>query len=414
MNTKLFASLILIFSCVSLGHAQTNAVPQNMVSTLGMTEDYAPVVAAIITRGDTAVENYTTAESVLAGNDFSRLYFDIFEGSGMEFTLNLKSSSQLLKVESDFGLIISQCMRGDEKAELERTWDSLKRNLEYAVELYSSGGKATSFWGRVIQSFLILFREGLEAILVVAALVAYLRRSGYADKVKVIWWGVGLALLASVGAAWLLNTVLQASGANREALEGITMLVASGVLIYVSYWLTSKSQANRWQAFIREKMDKAVTGGSLFALGSVAFFAVFREGAETILFYQALISGAAGQFNAVWTGMGLAVVVLVVVYAIIRQASVRLPLGLFFGATAILLFGMAFIFVGQGVLELQVSGMVKTTRLAGWPMISWLGIFPTLEAALSQAVVLAMLPTGWFWMKWSKGRISEIPKPVGA
>ena len=399
--------LSLVLGFASICGAQTNApaipaIPADRPSSQGVTEDYGPVVAAITARGDAALENYTTTASVLAGNEFSRLYFDVFEGSGMEFTLNLKDASHMLKIESDFSLIISQAMRAEPKAELEKTWTSLKQNLDYAVEHYSSGGKPTSFWGRALQSFLILFREGIEAMLVVAALVAYLRRSGYADKVKVIWWGVGLALVSSVGAAWLLNTVIQASGANREALEGITMLVAVVVLIYVSYWLTAKSSADRWQAFIKDKMDQAVSGGSLFALGFVAYLAVFREGAETILFYQALMSGSAGQFDAIWTGMGVATVALAIVYAVVRLASIRLPIGMFFGATAILLFAMAFVFTGQGILELQVSGMLPTTRLEGWPMISWLGIFPTVQTVAAQVVVLSMLPAGWLWMKLKK------------
>ncbi|MEI6891946.1 MAG: FTR1 family protein [Pontiella sp.] len=387
--------------------AQTNApvIPENTVSLQGLTEDYAPVIAAIKVKGDAALESYTTAASVLAGNAFSRCYFDIFEGSGMEFTLNLKSSSQMLRIESGFSLIISQAMRGEPKAELEKTWMKLKVDMDYAVERYSSGGKLPSFWGRVIQSFLILFREGVEAMLVVAALVAYLRRSGYPDKVKIIWWGCIAALVASVGAAWLLTAVINASGANREAMEGITMLIAAAVLVYVSYWLTAKSSADKWNAFIKGKMDKAVSSGSMFTLGAVAFLAVFREGAETILFYQALMAGSAGYYHAVWTGMGLATIALAVVYVLIRFASIRMPLGLFFKSTAFLLFAMSFIFVGKGILEMQVSGMIPTNALNGWPMISWLGIFPTVQTMSGQALVLALIPFGGWVMKRKKDKL---------
>lgn len=365
----------------------------------GMTEDYGPVVAQITEEAEKALADYSPSNSVLVGNIFSRLYFGVFETSGMEFTLKLKDNAHMLKIESSFSLIISQAMRGEPKAELENTWGKLKRDLDYAVEQYSSGGQAQGFWGRTVQSFLILFREGIEAMLVVAALVAYLRRSGYADKVRVIWQACVLAVFASVAAAWALTSLVQASGANQEAIEGGTMLVAAAVLVYVSYWLTAKKDADRWQAFIRDKMDHAVSSGSHFALGLVAFLAVFREGAETILFYQALISGTAGQQNAIWAGIGLATVALVAVYLVVRLASIRLPLGLFFGGTAVLLYAMAFVFTGQGILELQVSGLIHTTRLEGWPMISWLGVFPTMETIAGQAVVLALLPAGWLWMQ---------------
>lgn len=371
--------------------------PLNVFAAQGVTENYGPVVAEIIERGEKGINEYSPDNGVLTGNLFSRLYFDVFETSGMEFTLGLKDNAFMLQIESSFSLIISQTMRGDERAEVEKTWTTMKKDLNYAVEHYSSEGQ--SFWGRVVQSFLILFREGVEAMLVVAALIAYLNRSGYSDKVKVIYHGVGWALFASVGAAWALNTMVAANGANREAMEGITMLIAAGVLVYVSYWLTAKRDADKWQAFIKDQMDQAMTKGSVFTLGFVAFLAVFREGAETILFYQALISGSEGQMNAIWAGIGLAGVTLVAVYGLIRIASIRLPLGLFFSVTAAFLFFMAFSFTGQGILELQVATVFHTTKLEGWPMVTWLGIFPTMETVIGQAVILALIPFGWLLLK---------------
>lgn len=387
---------ILLLICIA---------PAAVHGAQGVTENYGPVVAEIVRRGDAAIAGYSPSAAVVTGTEFSRLYFDVFESSGMEFTLKLKDQSFMLKIESGFSLLISQSMRGEPKMELEKSWISLKKDLEYAVERYSSGEKTPSFWGRMVQSFVILFREGIEAMLVVAALVAYLRRSGYSDKVKAIWHGVVWALAASVGAAWALNRLTRSSGAGREVMEGITMLVASAVLVYVSYWLTAKRDVERWQAFIRDKMDKAISRESLFALGSVAFLAVFREGAETILFYLVLIGGSAGQLSAIWTGMALAAAALVLVYLVIRLASVRLPIGLFFGGTAILLFAMALVFTGQGILELQVGSLIHTTRLEGWPMVSWLGIFPTRETILGQAFILMLLPAGWIWMFYRNRKV---------
>ncbi|MCG8426013.1 MAG: FTR1 family iron permease [Chromatiales bacterium] len=380
--------------------------PMVVTAQQGVTEDYGPVVAEIVERGEKAVASYTPDSAVVTGNEFSRLYFDVFESSGMEFTLGLKDQSFMLRIESGFSQMISLSMRGGEKSELEKVWSNLKRDLDIAVERYSSGGAVQTFWGLVLQSFLILFREGVEAMLVVAALTAYLRRSGYADKVKVIWHGVVWALVASVAAAWLLNSVFEATGAQRETMEGVTMLIAAAVLVYVSYWLFAKRETERWQAFIRDQMDRAIKRSSLFALGFVAFLAVFREGAETILFYQALMSGAS-DYNAIWTGMGIAAVVLLVVYLLIRLASIRLPLGLFFGFTAVLLFAMAFVFTGKGILELQVGGLVPTTPVDGVPMVSWLGLFPTVETLLGQMLILAMLPLGWLWLKMNQKSVQK-------
>lgn len=395
MRTRILALMLLFL------------VPAGVFAAPGLTEDYGPVVEEIARRGDAALGSYGPASSVATGNEFSRLYFDVFEGSGMEFTLNLKDSALLLRIESGFSLMISQSMRGEPRAGLEKTWAALRKDLDYAVERHSSGETTRGFGGRALQSFLILFREGVEAMLVVAALAAYLRRSGHADKVRIVWWGCGLALVASAGAAWLLNVVIRASGADRELLEGATMLLAAAVLIYVSYWLTAKRDADRWQAFVKSTMDRALGRGSMFALGFVAFLAVFREGAETILFYQALMAGSSGQMNAIWTGMALAAAALAAVYAVVRLASIRLPLRLFFGATAVLLFAMAFVFTGQGLMELQVGGVIHATPLDGWPLVGWLGVFPTRETVLGQAVVLATLPAGWLWLKWKPSEVEE-------
>ncbi len=388
-------TLFLILFCIFPG---TGSAKQ------GVTENYGPVVAEIIEKGDAALEAYREADGVVTGNRFSRLYFDVFETSGMEFTLGLKDNAFMLQIESGFSLIISQTMRGESRDSVMTSWDGLKKDLRTADEKYSSGEATPSFWGRVVQSFTILFREGVEAMLVVAALIAYLRRSGYGDKVPVIYYGVLGALAASVLGAWALTTLVQAGGAGQEALEGITMLIAACVLVYVSYWLTSKRDADRWQAFIKKKMDAAMGRGSVFALGLVSFLAVFREGAETILFYQALIGGSSGQLNAIWVGMVFAAAGLVVVYLVVRLASIRLPLSLFFTVTAGLMFMMAFVFTGQGILELQVSGMIDTTKLEGWPMLSWLGVFPTLETMIGQIAVLLLLPAGLLFLQWQKNR----------
>ncbi|WDP92782.1 MAG: FTR1 family iron permease [Desulfobacter sp.] len=394
--------IIILFLLAAVLACSALTVPAWAKPKQGVTEDYAPVVSYIIEQGENALEAYSPASGVITGNKISRLYFDVFETTGMEFTLGLKDNAFMLQIESKFSMLISQAMRGDDKAKLMASWGELKTDLTYAVDHYSSGEKMQTFWGRATQSFIILFREGIEAMLVVAALVAYLRRSGYSDKVKIIWHGVAWALAASVAAAWALNSLINASGAGQEAIEGVTMLIASFVLVYVSYWLTAKKDADRWQAFIKEKMDDAMGKGSLFALGLVSFLAVFREGAETILFYQALIAGTTGELTAIWSGMAIAAAGLVAVYLLVRYASIRLPIGLFFGGTAALLFAMAFVFTGQGIMELQVSTMIPTSRLQGWPMITWLGIFPTLETLVGQAMVLAVIPAGWVWIQVKK------------
>src|SRR5262249_46484626 len=141
-----------------------------------------------------------------------------------------------------------------------------------------------------IQSFLIILREGFEAILVVGAVVAFLLKTGHRERLRSIWLGIGAALAASAVTAIGLRTVLKAIPASQELIEGVTLLIAVGVLFSVSYWLISRVEAAKWQQFIREKVNNALEHGGGRALAFVAFLAVYREGAETALFYQALFN----------------------------------------------------------------------------------------------------------------------------
>lgn len=168
------------------------------------------------------------------------------------------------------------------------------------------------------------------------------------------------------------------------------MLAAAGVLFYVSYWLFAKREAARWQAYIKHRAQAAVSRGSLVALALAGFLAVYREGAETVLFYQALIVGQPGQGLAMLVGALVAAMSLAGVYLVLNSGSRRLPLGQFFGVTAVLLYVLAFSFTGKGVVELQTAGWVPATRLPWAPEFSLLGVFPTLESLLPQALLLVL------------------------
>jgi high-affinity iron transporter len=243
-------------------------------------------------------------------------------------------------------------------------------------------------WSAGLQSFLILLREGVEALLVVAALAAYVRRQGSGAQARALWGGVAAAVILSLISAWALARLVANSGATREAIEGVSMLAAAGVLFYASYWLFAKREAARWQAYIKHQVQAAVSRGSLIALALAGFLAVYREGAETVLFYQALIAGQPGQGLAMLAGAGVAALALTGVYVILHTGSRRLPLGQFFGATAVLLYLLAFSFTGKGVVELQTAGWLPATRLDWGPEFPLLGVFPTLESLLPQGLLL--------------------------
>ncbi|MFN8571640.1 MAG: cytochrome c/FTR1 family iron permease [Gemmatimonadaceae bacterium] len=255
-------------------------------------------------------------------------------------------------------------------------------------------------WGAFFQSLLIIVREGFEAILVIGAIVAFLLKTGHRERLRSIWWGVGGALAASALTAVALATLLSAVPASGEIIEGVTLLVAVGVLFSVSYWLISKVEAAKWQQFIREKVNTALEHGGGKALAFVAFLAVYREGAETALFYQALFHEGGALAGPLALGIVIGAVILSVIFVLFYRYGVRIPLRPFFAVTSALLYYMAFVFMGKGVRELQEGDVVSITVLPGWPHVDAMGIFPSVETLLAQLVLLglfvfALLKTFW-------------------
>ncbi len=279
----------------------------------------------------------------------------------------------------------------------ERSMNAIEQGLPGVKAL---AGPPASGWGAFLQSLLIILREGLEAILVIGAVVAFLVKTGHRERLRSIWAGVLLALGASALTAIVLATVLRALPATREVIEGATMLVAVAVLFSVSYWLISKVEAARWQRFIREKVDAALQHGGGTALALVAFLAVYREGAETALFYQALLNEGTGIVLPILAGVIVGGGLLAVIFTLFWKYGIKIPLRPFFAVTSVLLYYMAFVFMGKGVRELQEGGVVGITVLPGWPHVETIGIFPSVETLLAQALLLilfafALLKTFW-------------------
>jgi high-affinity iron transporter len=279
----------------------------------------------------------------------------------------------------------------------ERSMNAIEQGLPRVKEL---AGPPASGFGAFLQSLLIILREGLEAILVIGAVVAFLIKTGHRERLKSIWVGVLLALGASALTAIVMATALRALPATREVIEGATMLVAVAVLFSVSYWLISKVEAAKWQKFIREKVDAALQHGGGTALALVAFLAVYREGAETALFYQALLNEGSGIVVPLLAGVLVGGAILAVIFTLFWKYGIRIPLRPFFAVTSVLLYYMAFVFMGKGVRELQEGGVMSITVLPGWPHVDAMGIFPSVETLLAQALLLvlfafALLRTFW-------------------
>jgi len=206
--------------------------------------------------------------------------------------------------------------------------------------------------------------------------------------------------------------VLRALPATREVIEGVTMLVAVAVLFSVSYWLISRVEAAKWQKFIREKVDAALQHGGGTALALVAFLAVYREGAETALFYQALLNEGSGILLPILAGVLVGGAILAVVFTLFWKYGIKIPLRPFFAVTSVLLYYMAFVFMGKGVRELQEGGWVSITVLPGWPHVDAMGIFPSVETLLAQLLLLVLFAFALLKTFWPSRSVSLPTVPV--
>ena len=256
-------------------------------------------------------------------------------------------------------------------------------------------------WLTFLTAFGLLVREGLEAILVIVAIVAYLIKTGNRNMLKGVYLGSFAAVIASVILAWALETLMgEQSGVARELLEGWTMFLAVAVLFYVSNWMLSKADNIAWENYISGKVQQSIDSKSQWTLIFAAFIAVMREGAELILFYSAAFTG--GMSNPAYIAYGIAagVLVLVIVWVCFRYFSVRLPLRAFFMFTSILLFLMCISFMGKGVVELTeadvITGRTVIPAMKGFS-IEILSIYDRAETLIPQimlviAAVWIMLP----------------------
>jgi FTR1 family protein len=297
---------------------------------------------------------------------------------------------------------------GDLRA-AERARDGIEANLPSILELTRpTGSGVEAFW----QSLLIILREGFEAILVIGAIVAFLLKTGHRERLRAIWWGVAWGVLASAATAIVLKTVLSAMPASREVIEGATMLIAVAVLFSVSYWLISKVEAAKWQQFIRDKVSRALDHGGGTALAFVAFLAVYREGAETALFYQALFNEGTRVALPIALGILAGGAALAVIFTLFYRFGVRIPLRTFFGVTSVLLYYMAFVFMGKGIREWQEGNLVSITIIPGAPHADALGLYPTVETLFAQLVLVALFLFAIVKTFWPKRSVALPTMPA--
>jgi high-affinity iron transporter len=298
------------------------------------------------------------------------------------------------EIEAAFDALRTHVRRGDAE-ELGAIRQRVLAGLEHAERVIVDRPSPMSLF---VSSFFLLIREGFEAILIVAALMTFLAKAGAPERRREVARGAWFAVLASVVTWVLVEVLFQITPMQRGAIEGFTMLLAAAVLFYVSYWLLSKIEAAKWTAFVKDKMESALTSGSGLALSAVAFLAVYREGFETILFYKALFSSAGSSGTvSVLAGLAAGAVGLVAVYVVINQLGLRVAMKPFFAVTGAMLYYMAFVFAGKGIAELQEGRVVGLTVIEGAPRIPVLGIYPTVESLVLQGLLLILAVLALVW-----------------
>ena len=351
---------------------------------------------------DEAEKAYLGGDIEVGKDGVNTAYYRRYETLGFEKQVMARiSGNRVSTVEMEFSLVKKAMSDRDDAAVAQHIADLKNYLREDANTLDGYVGEATaptSPWlSGFLPSLLVILREGMEAILVVAAILAYLAKAGHKDKSKVVWIGVALALVASAVLAVLFSAFANLAGANQELLEGVAALFAVAMLIWVSNWMVSKSSNEAWDRYIKDQTDASLNHGSLLGLAAIAFLAVLREGAETILFYVPVISHAGAAVGYVWIGMGVGLAILAVVYLLIQFAALRIPLRPFFAVTSLLLAVMAVTFTGSGIKELQEADVLPLTPLSGLPTIDLLGIYPRVENLSAQAVVLIIIVGLYLW-----------------
>lgn len=269
------------------------------------------------------------------------------------------------------------------------------------------------------QSFMIIFREGLEAVLLISVLLGYLEAAKATQYRRPILWGMLAGVVASAATFVLLRSVLAALPFGREVLEAATAILAVVVLFYVSFWLIARLEQKRWLEFLRTRIWTAVSVGSTAALVGIGFTAIYREGFETALFYQALLSFGAGLGPAVAFGLALGVVALAAAAFAIFRLGRRLPIKALLGTAVVMLMATSVAFIGNAVRSLQQADALRLTPLAGWPhppifLSQSLGYWPSTQTVLAQAVLTAIYALGALYVFVIRPRRAKPARPAAA
>jgi high-affinity iron transporter len=336
-----------------------------------------------------SLEAYRAGDRGAAREQALAAYLEGFEP--VEPMLATRNGGLLRRVEAAMAELRSAIASGRPAQEVEARIAALNALFDETAAAVAPGEASalSSFLG----GFVILAREGLEALLIVIAMIVFLQRAERREVLPYVHGGWVAALIGGVATWWAATHIITISGASRELTEGFGSLFAALVLVSVGIWMHGKAQADEWQRYIREKLGTALSRGSAWFLFLLAFVAVYREVFETILFYAAL--SAQGNGLALFAGAAAAAVLLAIVaWAMLRYGR-RLPIAQFFSWSALLIAVLAVVLTGKGVAAIQEAGLIGITPVPAAPSIPILGVAPTAEALGAQLAALAILLAGF-------------------
>lgn len=362
-------------------------------------KDFTPIVQNIKDKMAKVLALYESGKVDDAIDESGNIYFDEYEESGMENIVGAKNTQLKLDTEASFNKISALMRAGASKEQIVAAQNKLFDQLTQSLELT----KKSSNWDLFLYAFIIILREGFEALIIVAAVIALLIKSGNSKHLNIVYSALGVAVVLSIATAYGLNYIFgsENAGQTREVMEGAVMLIAVVLLFYVGFWLLSNASSKKWSAYIQGQISNSLSSGDSKMLWWTVFLAVYREGAETVLFYLALLfdakSPAATSMVAAGFVAGLAA--LIIVYIVIKKFSLKIAIKPFFIATSVIIFYMSVVFVGKGVMELVEGKVFVPTVIDGLPTITWIGFYPYVQSLVPQAVMIVLLIVGILILK---------------
>ena len=362
-------------------------------------KDFTPIVQNIKDKMAKVLQLYESGKVDDAIDESGNIYFDEYEESGMENIVGAKDTQLKLDTEASFNKISALMRAGASKEQIVAAQNKLFDQLTQSIELT----KKSSNWDLFLYAFIIILREGFEALIIVAAVIALLIKSGNSKHLNIVYSALGVAVVLSIATAYGLNYIFgsENAGQTREVMEGAVMLIAVVLLFYVGFWLLSNASSKKWSAYIQGQISNSLSSGDSKMLWWTVFLAVYREGAETVLFYLALLFDAKSPaaISMVAAGFVAGLAALIIVYIVIKKFSLKIAIKPFFIATSVIIFYMSVVFVGKGVMELVEGKVFVPTVIDGLPTITWIGFYPYVQSLVPQAVMIVLLIAGILILK---------------